>query len=147
MGTLALNRPINRMPSLFDDFFRPWDGFFDEGNLWERALNIPAVNITQNKKDFLVSMAVPGMKKDDFKIDVNGNLLTISTEKEESKEEKDKMYTRKEYNFSCFSRSFTLPEEVNKEKIEAKYDEGILRISLPFKEGAKLLTGKHISVK
>lgn len=149
MGTLALSRAINRMPSVFDDFFTPWSGVFDDGNgnIWERAMNIPAVNITENEKDYLVSLAVPGMKKDDFKIDVEGNMLTISSEKEESKEEKDKKFTRKEYNFSCFSRSFTLPEEVNKEKIEAKYDQGILKISLPYKEGAKLLAAKHIAVK
>ncbi len=150
MGTLALSKAINKMPSVFDDFFKPWNGLFDDGNgnLWDRAMNIPAVNITENEKDYLVSMAVPGMKKDDFKIDVEGNMLTISSEKEENKEEKDKKFTRKEYNFSCFSRSFTLPEEVNKEKIEAKYNDGVLKISLPYKEGAKLLAAKqHIAVK
>ncbi|MBK8610694.1 MAG: Hsp20/alpha crystallin family protein [Chitinophagaceae bacterium] len=149
MGTLALNKPIDRMPSVFDDFFRPWNGFFDEGNgnLWGKTMNIPAVNITENKKDYLVSMAIPGMKKDDFKIDVEGNILTISSEKEENKEEKDKKFTRKEFNYSCFSRSFTLPEEVNKEKIEAKYEDGVLKISLPYKEGAKMLSAKHIAVK
>ena len=67
------------------------------------------------------------MKKDDFKIDVDGNMLTISSEKEENKEEKEKKFTRKEYNYSSFSRRFTLPEEVNKEKIEAKYEDGVLK--------------------
>jgi HSP20 family protein len=110
-------------------------------------MNIPAVNVTEHKDEFRVELAVPGMKKDDFKIDVDGNMLTISSEKEESKEEKDKKFTRKEYNYSSFSRSFTLPDEINKEKIDAKYDNGILKIALPRKEEAKKLTAKHIAVK
>ncbi len=149
MGTLAINKPIERMPFLFDDYFKPWNEWFDNGNsnLWGTAMNIPAVNITEHKNEYEVSLAVPGMKKDDFKIDVEGNMLTISSEKEESKEEKDKKFTRKEYNYSSFSRSFTLPEEINREKIDAKYDNGILKISLPRKEAAKKLTAKNIAVK
>lgn len=110
-------------------------------------MNIPAVNITEHKDAYEVSLAVPGMKKDDFKIDVAGNMLTISSEKEETKEEEDKKFTRKEYNYSSFSRSFTLPEEINREKINAKYDNGILKISLPRKEEATKLTAKNIAVK
>ncbi len=95
-----------------------------------------------------MSFAVPGMKKNDFKIDVTGNLLTISSEKEENKEEKDENYSRQEYNYSSFSRSFTLPEEVNKEKIDATYVDGVLKLVLPKKEEAKKLTvNKHITVK
>ena len=74
-------------------------------------------------------------------------MLTISSEKEESKEEKDKKFTRKEYNYSSFSRSFSLPEEVNKEKIEASYEDGVLKITLPRKEEAKNNSAKHIAVK
>jgi HSP20 family protein len=92
-------------------------------------------------------MAVPGMKKEDFRIDVNGTMLTISSEKEESHEEKDKKFTRKEYNYSSFSRSFTLPEEINKEKIEARYEDGVLMIALPRKEEAKKITAKQIAVR
>ena len=136
------------MPSVFDDFFKPWNEWFDNGgNLWGRTMNVPAVNIVEHKNEYEVSLAVPGMKKDDFVIDVDGNMLTISSEKEESKEEKEKTFTRKEYNYSSFSRSFTLPEEINKEKIEAKYEDGVLKIALPRKEEAKKLTAKHIAVK
>ena len=134
------------MPTLFDDFFKPWNEWFDNAGLWGRVLNIPAVNITEQKDDYLVSLAAPGMKKEDFKIDVDGNMLTISSEMEENKEEKDKKFTRKEYNYSSFSRSFSLPEEVNKEKIEAKYEDGVLKISLPRTEEAKKPSAKHISV-
>lgn len=147
MGTQALSKLSERMPSVFDDFFKPWNEWFDNGNLWSRAINVPAVNIIEHKDEYQVSMAIPGMKKDDFKIDVDGNMLTISSEKEENKEEKDKKFTRKEYNYSSFSRSFTLPEEINKEKIEAKYEDGVLKIALPRKEEAKKLSAKHIAVK
>jgi HSP20 family protein len=147
MGTQALTKTTERMPTVFDDFFKPWNEWFDNGGLWGRVMNIPAVNITENKDEYKVALAVPGMKKDDFKIDVDGNMLTISSEKEENKEEKDKKFTRKEYNYSSFSRSFTLPDEVNKEKIEAKYEEGVLKISLPRREEAKKNIAKHIAVK
>ncbi|MFM6924871.1 MAG: Hsp20/alpha crystallin family protein [Ferruginibacter sp.] len=146
MSTQALTKAGVGMPFAFDDFFKPWNEWFDGGML-PRSINMPAVNITENKDEFQVSMAVPGMKKDDFRIDVDGNMLTISSKKEESKEEKDKKFTRKEYNYSSFSRSFTLPEEINKEKIEARYDDGVLKITLPRNEEAKKITSKHIDVK
>lgn len=147
MGTQALAKVSERMPSVFDDFFKPWNEWFDNSNVWSRTINVPAVNITEQKDNYQVSLAVPGMKKDDFKIDVDGNMLTISSEKEETKEEKDKKFTRKEYSYSSFSRSFTLPQEINKDNIEAKYEEGVLKIVLPRKEEAKKITAKHIAVK
>ncbi|MFN8253103.1 MAG: Hsp20/alpha crystallin family protein [Ferruginibacter sp.] len=147
MGTQALTKKTERMPLMFDEFFKPWNEWFDNGGIWGRTMNVPAVNITENKDEYLVSLAVPGMKKDDFRIDLDGNMLTISSEKEESKEEKDKKFTRMEYNFTSFTRSFTLPEEINREKIDAKYEEGVLKISLPFRDGAKKPAAKHIAVK
>src|SRR6185312_3136671 len=147
MSTKALARKGEMFPSLFDDFFRPWNKWFD-GDLTGPVLNVPAVKITENKDDFKVSLAVPGIKKDDFNIDINGNMLTISCEKEGKKEEQEKKYTRKEYNYSCFSRSFTLPEDVDKEKIDARYENGVLQLTLPKKEEAKKLTvSKKITVK
>lgn len=145
MSTQTVAKTSERRPSVFDDFFKPWNEWFD-GGLWGRTINVPAVNITEHKDEFLVSLAAPGMKKDDFKIDVDGNMLTISSEKEENKEEKEKKFTRKEYNYSSFSRSFTLPEEIVKEKIDAKYEEGVLKIVLPRKEEVKKNV-KHIAVK
>ena len=144
----TLTKASERFPALFDNFFKPWNEWFDnDTNFWGRQLNIPSVNITENKDEYNVSLAVPGMKKDDFKIDVDGNMLTISCEKDETKEEKDKRYTRKEYSYSSFSRSFTLPDEVNREKIDAKYEDGLLRLSLPRKEEVKKFAAKHIAVK
>lgn len=148
MSTNALSRLSERTPSLFDDFFKPWSEWFGNGDyLWGKTLNVPAVNITEEKDGYMVSLAAPGMEKDDFKIDMEGNMLIISCKKEESKEEKEEKYTRKEYNYSSFSRSFTLPDEVNKEKIDAKYDKGILKISLPCNEGFRKTSTKHIDVK
>lgn len=146
METKALAKIGESMPSVFNDFFKPWNEWFD-GGLLGREMNIPAVNITEHDDEYKISLAAPGLKKDDFKIDVDGNMLTISSEKEENKEEKDKKFTRKEYNYSSFSRSFTLPEEINREKIEAKYEDGVLKISLPRKEETKKPTAKHIAVK
>jgi len=150
MPTKTLTRSTSLLPSVFEDFFRPWNDLFETTNsgLFGRVLTMPAVNITENKDDFKVSLAAPGMKKSDFNIDVQGNILTISAEMEEKKEEKEENYTRKEYNFSSFSRSFTLPDEVNKEKIEATYVDGVLNLSLPKKEEAKKAAiSKHVAVK
>jgi HSP20 family protein len=148
MSTQALTKTNGgRIPSVFNDFFKPWNEWFDETGIWGRTMNVPAVNITEQKNEYKVELAVPGMKKDDFKIDVDGNMLTISSEKEESSEEKEKKFTRKEYSYSSFSRSFTLPEEINLDKIEAKYEDGVLRLSLPRKEEAKISSAKHIAVK
>jgi HSP20 family protein len=148
MGNKALTRFTERSPLFFDDFFKPWNNWFETDFFNGKALTVPAVNITDNKDDFRVSLAVPGMKKDDFNIDIEGNMITISCEKEEKKEDKEAKFTRKEYNFSSFSRSFTLPEEILKEKIEARYEDGILNLMLPKKEEAKKsVISKHIAVK
>jgi len=146
MTTQALAKLNERMPTVFDDFFKPWNEMFD-GGIWGKTMNIPAVNIVENKDEFVVSLAAPGLKKEDFKIDVDGNMLTISSEKEETKEEKERKFTRKEYNFMTFSRSFTIPEEVFRDKIEARYEDGVLRILMPRKDEVKKLTAKHIAVK
>ena len=147
MRNQALSRLSEGMPVLFDDFFRPWNEMFENSGYWGRTLNMPAVNIIEHKDEYLVSLAAPGMKKGDFNIDVDGNTLTISSEKEESKEDKEKKFTRREYSYSSFRRSFTLPDEINKEKIDAKYEDGVLKISLPRKEEVKKATSKHIDVK
>src|SRR6185503_7209726 len=112
-----------------------------------KDLKVPAVNIADHKDHYLVSLAAPGLKKEDFKIDVDGNVLTISSEKEEKSEEKDKKFSRKEYSYSSFRRSFTLPEEVNQEKIEGRYEDGILKIALPRNDEAKKPSVKQISIK
>ena len=150
MSTKTLVRTGDLMPSVFDDFFKPWNNWFDKsngGSLWGNLLTVPAVNIIENKVDFTIALAVPGMKKDDFDINVEGDMLTISAETKVEKEEKDEKFTRKEYNFSSFSRSFTIPTGIKKDKIDAKYEEGVLKLSLPKTEVTQNLEAKHIAVK
>jgi HSP20 family protein len=151
MSLRTLAKRGETVPSLFNDLFRPWESFFDTngGSLLPAfgTINIPAANIIENKDHYEVNLAVPGMKKEDFNIDVEGNVLTISAEKEEKKEEKDERYSRKEFSYTSFSRSFTLPDWVNKDKIDASYENGLLKVNLPKTEDAKKLSSKHIAVK
>ena len=148
MATKALSKWSENMPSVFEDFFKPWNEWFDDKSFFGKIMKVPAVNVTETKEFFMVSLAVPGMKKNDFKIDIEGNMLTIISEKEEEKEEKDVRFTRKEYNYSSFSRSFTLPEEVLREKITAIYEDGILKLTMPKSEEFKKVAAvKHIAVK
>ena len=144
MATNLLTRRTNVLPSFLDDFFKPWNEWMD--NRSEKTLSVPAVNITEVDGQYNISLAVPGMQKDDFKIDLQGDMLTISAQKEETKEDKGKQYNRREYNYSSFSRSFTLPEEVDRNKIDAKYDDGVLNLILP-KSKTEKHTAKSIAVK
>jgi HSP20 family protein len=140
MSSKVLTKTDELLPSVFDNFFRPWNEWFSNNELWNKAMKVPAVNITESENDYKVSLAAPGLKKSDFKINLEGNMLTISSEKEESRDEKDARYTRKEYSYSSFRRSFTMPEEVSQDKIEATYVDGVLRLTLPKKEDAKKST-------
>ena len=148
MATKALIKSGEIFPSVFEDFFKPWNEWYENGGYFGKIMKVPAVNVTENKDNYMVSVAAPGMKKNDFKIDVEGSMLTISSSKEENKEEKDAMFTRKEYSYSSFSRSFTLPDEVLKNKIEATYEDGLLKLVLPKNEEVKkTMASKHIAVK
>lgn len=135
MATKALTRTTGLLPDIFEDFFRPWDRF--NGNFWGRMLTVPAVNIVERDNDYRVELAAPGLRKDDFRINLEGDMLTISCEKKEEREEREDTYTRNEYNYSSFSRSFNIPEEVEADRIKANYEDGILQLSLPKKEGAR----------
>lgn len=147
MSTRELVKPMIA-PSLFDDFFKPWNEWFDNDRFINRMVTMPPVNITENGNHYSVSLAAPGLKKDDFNVKLEGNMLTISSEKEENKEVKDEKFNRKEYSYSSFSRSFTLPDDVKAEGIEANYEDGVLKIKLPRKEEAKITTAtKSIAVK
>jgi HSP20 family protein len=146
MSTRALTRSIP-VPALFQDFFKPWNEWFDNDSMWNRKLTIPAANISEKENEYLVSLAAPGLKKDDFKIEVDGNLLTISCEKEEQKEEKEETMNRTEYSYTSFSRSFTMPEDVKMDAIDASYENGVLKLMLPRKEEArKNAASKRIAV-
>jgi HSP20 family protein len=137
------------LPSVFNTYLKPFNNWFelpDEGDLWGNVLNVPAVNIKEDEKSFKVDLAAPGMKKEDFEITLEDNMLTISSEKKEEKEQKNEKFTRKEYNFTSFSRSFTLPQDVLPDKIDARYENGVLMLVIPKKEPVKKQVPKHISV-
>ncbi len=132
-----LKTPV--LPSLLtdkwlSDFFDN-DRFFDADWL-KRMQVVPAVNVKELEKEFEIEMAAPGLNKKDFNIRIEKGIMTIFTEKKEEKEVKEDLYTRKEFNYSSFTRSFNLPENVNPEKVDAKYENGILRIMI----GKKVLT-------
>ena len=118
------------------DFFDT-DRFFDSDLLKMASVpQLPMVNIIEEEKEFVVEMAAPGMTKKDFNIAIENGLLTISAENKVETEEVKKNFTRKEFNFNSFTRTFTMPEIVNEEKIDATYENGILKLHL----GKKMLT-------
>jgi HSP20 family protein len=106
----------------------------------------PSVNIRETEKEFLIEMAAPGLERKDFKVELENGNLTISTEKEEEQTEAKSNYTRREYSYNSFSRSFTLPDNCEAEKINAKYNNGILQIILPKKEVSATMPAKEIKV-
>ncbi len=120
------------LPSLLSEIFKP-DWF---GGLENKSSSVPAVNVKDNEKDFELDLAVPGMKKDDFNIEVDNNVLTISAEVKSSEEEGTGKYTRKEFAFASFKRSFNLPKSIDADNITADYENGILKLTLPKKEEA-----------
>ena len=132
------------LPTILDDFFRDWS----TTNFSDTNTTLPAVNIMEDDNAFTVEVAVPGMEKKDFHIDLEDNILTISSEKTvEDKEVKDN-YTRKEYSYQSFKRSFTLPKNmVDSDKIAAQYKNGELIIAIPKREEAKPKPARLIEVK
>lgn len=143
------SRLFPKVPSLLSGFFDDEDFFNVDfpkpGNGW--GSKVPAANVQENENEFIIDLAVPGMNKADFQIKIENGALSISSEKQEESEDKTDDYTRKEFSYSSFSRSFRLPDSVKEDKIKAKYDNGVLKVSLPKKEEAKKpLVQKEIKV-
>ncbi|NOY96234.1 MAG: Hsp20/alpha crystallin family protein [Chlorobi bacterium] len=144
---MTLARFSNQFPSLFNRFFE--DDLFDWSNRNFSSTNttLPSVNIRENPEGFEVEMAAPGLEKSDFKIELNNDVLTISSEKKVEDETKEgEQFTKREFSYQSFSRSFTLPVTANNEKISAKYENGILTVSIPKKEEAKPKPVKQIAI-
>lgn len=125
-------------PSIFD-----FNGNFPRFNLLNK---VPSVNITETSEGYEVEIAAPGLTKKDFKIETDNDLLTISSEKKDEQEEEKENYWRKEFSYHSFSRSFHLPKNSLPEKIEAKYEDGILKLTLPKKEVSASKPKKEIKV-
>jgi HSP20 family protein len=145
-----LRRQQPSWPSLFEDAF--FKDFFDAapksfGNVTK---SVPAVNVKETDTAFKVEVAAPGVKKEDFRINVEEDMLTISTEAQQEHEEKDKegRYTKREFSYQSFSRSFSLnPDHVDVEHISANYEDGILHLNIPKKTKEELKVKKSIEVK
>lgn len=149
MENKAIDKPRTSWPTLFDrswveKFFNsPMDDHFNFGKL----MNVPAVNVSETEKEFRLSIAAPGLEKGDFKVEAYDDMLTISAEHErEDKEEKNGNYNRREYNYSSWSRSFSLPENCDLGKINAEYKNGELKVVIPKMQVKEPKKAKSISV-
>ena len=137
--TLVRWRPFRGPCNLQDEFDRMFESFFDrgirqseDGGVW-----MPATDIQETKDDVVISVELPGMKKDEIKVMVQDNVLTIRGEKRQEKEEKDTNYHRIERSHGFFTRSFSLPTTMKADEIKATYDNGILQVELPKAEEVK----------
>jgi len=130
---------LNPLPMLFDDFFNRDLFNWNNSNFSDTTTSIPAVNIKETAENYEVELAAPGMTKNNFKVELDGNYLTISSKRSHQLEEReDQKYFRKEFSYQSFQRSFTLHKEVvDIDKIEAKYENGLLHLLIPKKEEAK----------
>jgi len=142
-----IKRNGNSFPMLFDDVLTR--ELFNWGNTHfsPSRTTVPAVNITETKEGYEVQVAAPGMDKKDFNITLEGNLLTISSSKEQREEKTEGSYTRREFSYQSFRRSFELPKDVvDEERINARYENGLLLLSIPKKEEVKQKGPRHIEI-
>jgi HSP20 family protein len=126
------------MPSIFDDEF--FTGLNSRNN------TMPAVNVREDEKSYTLDLAIPGIDKKDLKIDMNDDVLTISSEVKNESEDSKNGYKRKEFSYSSFCRSFYIPENVNQDKIGANYKDGILTVTLPKEEEEKNKIARTIEI-
>jgi len=137
-------RSRSLLPRYMDDFFN--DEFFPVFLRNNAGITVPAVNILETRDDYRIEVAAPGLDKNDFTIEVDENSLIISSVKESRKEDENETYTRKEFSYSSFRRSFTLPEGVNKDKIKASHKDGVLTINIPREESDRGKFKKMIKI-
>ncbi len=141
---------LNSLPLLFDDFFnRDRDLYnWSNSNFSNTNTTIPAVNIKETAENFEVEVAAPGMTKKDFKVELDGNMLTITSERMNQKEDnEDERYFQREFSYQSFQRTFNLQKEVvDIDKIQAKYENGLLHLLIPKKEEAKQKPPRLIQV-
>lgn len=141
MSTLVRNN--HTFPSFFDNFFGK-----DSTDLFAPATagTLPSVNVLETKEGFRIEVAAPGLKKNDFKVNLDHNQLTISAEAKNEAEKTEEKYTRREFKYTSFQRVFSIPNTIDGEKIEAGYEDGILKINLPKREEAKVKPSRAIEI-
>lgn len=147
MTLLKVNRRPNGIPTVFDMFDEVMNRNFSNNWLAAKGEFIPSVNIKETEKAFMLEFAVPGFNKNDFDVQIENDYITITGKKEESKEENTDEYTRKEFSFGSFKRSFSLPENINTDNVEAIYENGVLQVGLPKKELKAAPAPKKIEIK
>ena len=130
-------------PYFMPDFFN--DDLFQ--SIPDRTSSGPALNIKENEKSYILELAVPGIDRKDLKIDINDDVLTISSETKNEKEENRDGYKRKEFSYSSFCRSFYIPENANTEKIEASYKDGVLTVGIPKQDEEKTKITRQINIE
>ena len=139
---MLVKRHSNYLPTLVNDF---WGEDLFPGFEHDRSMN-PAVNIIEGNQEFKVEVAAPGLCREDFKVDIEKNILEISAEKKEETENTAKKYLRKEFNYSVFKRTFSLPSSVDVEKIVAIHKDGVLTVEIPKRDEAKVNPRKQIAI-
>ena len=141
---MLVKRHSNYLPTLVSDFWGEdlLSGFERERD-WSLA---PAVNIIEGEEEFKVEVAAPGLNKEDFNVHVEKNILEISAVKKEDTEHRNKKYLRKEFSYSEFKRTFSLPSSVNAQEIKATHKDGILTVEIPKKDEAKENPRKQIEI-
>ncbi|HJW28945.1 MAG TPA: Hsp20/alpha crystallin family protein, partial [Saprospiraceae bacterium] len=137
--------PLTFKRNWVENFFTEADDFMKNWN-WDMSLDVPMVNVREEKEFFLIDVAAPGMKKEDFKLEIDNGILMISAHMEDKTIEKTEEFQRKEFNFRNFKRSFWLPDNVNSEKIMAKYENGLLTLTLPKMKTTPAVKSKMIQV-
>ena len=137
---MLARRNENYLPSFFERFLNNDLSDWNLTNFSGTNTSLPAVNVKETNDEFIIELAAPGMEKKDFKINFKNNVITISSEREDKKEEKKDNYTRREFSYQSFQRSFTVPENaIISDKIEAAYKNGILDVTIPKKEAEEKL--------
>jgi HSP20 family protein len=138
------------LPSFYKRSYNPFlSNLFDDNLFYgstSKSSSLPAVNIRENEKSFALELAVPGMNKSDFKIEVNDDVLTVSSEVKNEVNEEKEGYKRKEFSYTSFCRSFYLPENVKVEDIKASYKDGILNVEIPKDKEEKISKNREIAI-
>jgi len=140
---LPMLRNSFNWPSLLNDFLGKE---LTTESVFPKGFSMPAVNVAESGDKYQIEVAAPGLSRDDFKVSVLNNVLTISSEKEEKKEDGDRKFHRREFSYLSFQRSFALPEHIDIEKISASHADGILKIEIPKKEEAKEKPSRTIQI-
>jgi HSP20 family protein len=138
---------LNPLPGLFEDFLNRDLLDWSQSNQSDTGTTIPAVNIKETNDHFEVEVAAPGMRKEDFKVELNNNVLSISSERRDENEQKEERFTRREFSFQSFQRTFHLAKDVvDADNIQARYENGVLKLSIPKRKEVKPKPSRLITI-